>query len=296
MPLPRQGLFCCTVVGPIDQPWRRSIVMAINIRLMTDGAQVPNFGEPAFRGTMARPKSPLLKRSLTLGMACCVSLISAGRSHAQGPGVSSPQQGVICDGAGQVCYDAQGLSLGLTRTYFGAFAEQNAVRNLNGQPVPRQFRLSSGAACDVNQRLCWSDGWAQRQVDRGLSTQLFGSSGGAGGGGGNNANAATGLCRLTQGFRTIYNGQCDLKEVTNNQRKRFVVNLGNGSRYSFDNRGDGYRISDGMGGSWPVSFSDQGRSAVFRWADMNLSVTQNAYQGGSSVGRALGNLLEALFN
>jgi len=25
-------------------------------------------------------------------------------------------------------------------------------------------------------------------------------------------------------------------------------------------------------------------------------VTQNAYQGGSSVGRALGNLLEALFN
>lgn len=242
---------------------------------------------------MARPTHTLLEFGSTVGLACCLGLLSASQADAQGPGVSSPQQGVICDGAGQVCYDAQGLSLGLTRNYFGAFAEQNALRNLNGQPVPRQFRLSNGAACDVNQRLCWSDGWGQRQVDRSLSTQLFGNSAG---GSGSNTNSATGLCRLTQGFRTVFNGQCDLKELTNNQRKRFVVNLGNGSRYSFEDRGNGYRITDGMGGSWPVSFSDQGKSAVFRWADMNLSVTQNAYQGGSSVGRALGNLLEALFN
>lgn len=227
-----------------------------------------------------------------LGMACSMGLAGWQPAQAQGSGVSSPQQGVICDGAGQVCYDSQGLSLGLTRTYFGAFAEQNALRNLNGQPVPRQFRLSNGAACDVNQRLCWSDGWAQRVMDRSLTSQLFGGSGG----GGSNSNTSTGLCRLNQGFRTIYNGQCDLKELSNDQRKRFVVNLGNGSRYSFEDRGNGYRITDGMGGSWPVSFNDQGRSAVFRWADMNLSVTQNAYQGGSSVGRALGNLLEALFN
>ena len=241
---------------------------------------------------MARPSQTLTQLGGALGLACCIGLVGAGRGHAQGAGVSSPQQGVICDGAGQVCYDGQGLSLGFTRTYFGAFAEQNALRNLNGQPVPRQFRLSNGAACDVNQRLCWSDGWAQRVVDRSLTSQLFGGSDG----GGNNSNTSTGLCRLNQGFRTIYNGQCDLKELTNERHKRFVVNLGNGSRYSFEDRGNGFRISDGMGGSWPVSFSDQGRSAVFRWADMNLNVTQNAYQGGSSVGRALGNLLEALFN
>lgn len=206
-----------------------------------------------------------------------------------------PTAGVVCDQTGQTCFDSNGLSLGLTRQYFGAYAEQNVLRNLNGQPAPRQFRLSNGAACDANQRLCWSDGWAQRVVDRNLSSQLFGNNGG-GGGGGSDTNSATGLCRLTQGFRTVYNGQCDLKELTNNQRKRFVVNLSNGSRYSFEDRGNGYRITDGMGGSWPVSFNDQGRSALFRWADMSLSVTQNAYQGGSSVGRALGNLLEALFN
>lgn len=269
-----------------------ALAVAINVRVRTDPSALTTVWTTRFQGTMPRPTYTLLELGSTIGLACCVGLLSTGRADAQGPGVSSPQQGVICDGAGQVCYDAQGLSLGLTRNYFGAFAEQNALRNLNGQPVPRQFRLSNGAACDVNQRLCWSDGWAQRQVDRGLSTQLFGNSAG----GGSNANSSTGLCRLTQGFRTIFNGQCDLKELTNNQRKRFVVNLGNGSRYSFEDRGNGYRITDGMGGNWPVSFSDQGRSAVFRWADMNLSVTQNAYQGGSSMGRALGNLLEALFN
>jgi hypothetical protein len=228
-----------------------------------------------------------------VGLACCLGLLGATAADAQGSGVSSPQQGVICDGAGQVCYDSQGLSLGLTRTYFGAFAEQNAQRNLNGQPLPRQFRLSNGAACDVNQRQCWSDGWAQRVVDRSLTGQLFGNSGG---GSAEKPGTATGLCRLMQGFRTLYNGACDLKEVSNEKRKRFVVNLGNGSRYSFEDRGNGYRISDGMGGSWPVTFQDRGTSAMFRWADMNLSVTQNAYQGGSSMGRALGNLLEALFN
>ncbi|MFM7549746.1 MAG: YcgJ family protein [Cyanobacteriota bacterium] len=237
-------------------------------------------------------RSTLLK--LTIGVALGVGLLGSGLAAvAQGAGISSPQQGVICDGSGQVCYDAQGLSLGLTRTYFGAFAEQNALRNLSGQPAPRQFRLSSGAACDVNQRLCWSDGWSQRVVDRTLSGQLFGN----GGGGPNKpSGTATGLCRLTQGFRTIFNGQCELKEVSNDRRRRFVVNLGNGVRYSFEDRGSGYRISDGMGGSWPVTFNDQGRSAVFRWADRSLSVTQNAYQGGSAVGRALGSLLEALFN
>ena len=242
---------------------------------------------------MVRHSHALTQLGGALGLACCLSLTAPGTAQAQGSGVSSPNRGVICDGAGQVCYDNQGLSLGLTREYFGAFAEQNALRNLNGQPVPRQFRLSNGAACDVNQRVCWSDGWAQRVVDRSLTSQLFG---GTGGGGGNNSNVSTGLCRLNQGFRTIYNGQCDLKEISNERRKRFVVNLGNGSSFSFENRGNGYRITDGMGGNWPVSFSDQGRSAVFRWADMSLNVTQNAYQGGSSVGRALGNLLEALFN
>ena len=234
----------------------------------------------------------VVKLGIAITLAGCISLAATGRSEAQPSSVTSPQQGVICDGAGQICYDAQGLSLGLTRTYYGAFAEQNAQRNLNGQPLPRQFRLSNGAACDVNQRLCWSDGWAQRVVDRSLSSQLFGNSGG----GSSSTSTATGQCRLTRTFFTIFNGPCDLKEVSNEKRKRFVVNLGNGSRYSFEDRGNGYRITDGMGGNWPVTFTDQGRSAVFRWADQSLSVTQNAYSGGNSMGRALGNLLEALFN
>jgi hypothetical protein len=62
----------------------------------------------------------------------------------------------------------------------------------------------------------------------------------------------------------------------------------------------GYQISDGTGGSWPVQFSDNGRSGTFRWADMSLSATQNNYRPQSNpnaqFGRALGNFLVDLFN
>lgn len=235
----------------------------------------------------------LIATCAVLGAASASAMPNPNALPAPMPGQSLlfPAAGVVCDRSAQSCYDSSGLSLGLTRQYFGAYAEQNVLRNLNGQAPPRQFRLSNGEACDVNQRLCWSDGWAQRSVDRQLSQQLFGNSGG-----GSNATTSTGLCRLNQGFRTLYSGACDLRELSNDNRRRFVVKLGNGARYTFEDRGNGYRISDGMGGNWPVSFNDQGRSAVFRWADMNLSVTQNAYQGSGAAGRALGNLLEALFN
>lgn len=271
--------------------------------MLTGGIRNQNSGTDTTTGGMAdkqstsNPRRPgifhaVIATCATLGATSASAMPNPFPQPMPGQTLLFPSAGVVCDQTAQSCYDSTGLSLGLTRQYFGAYAEQNVLRNLNGQAPPRQFRLSNGAACDVNQRVCWSDGWAQRTVDRQLSSQLFGNSGG----GGSNNQTATGLCRLNQGFRTIYNGQCDLKEISNERRKRFVVNLGNGSRYTFEDRGNGYRISDGMGGNWPVSFNDQGRSAVFRWADMNLSVTQNAYQGGSSVGRALGNLLEALFN
>jgi hypothetical protein len=99
-------------------------------------------------------------------------------------------------------------------------------------------------------------------------------------------------------LQLVYNGNCELREEQDGNRKRFVVTLGNGSRYSFDNRRGEFRISDANGGSWPVQFIDRGSSAEFRWANMTLQTTQNAYNGSSkpNLGRSLGQLLEALFN
>jgi len=212
--------------------------------------------------------------------------------------VFAPNPGSLCDRANQLCFDGQGLSLGITRDVFGRYAEKNALRNLNGQAPPRQFLLSNGVACDVNVRLCWEDGWRRRVVSQRASQQLFGS--GAFNGGGNQPSVSqnTGLCRLSRQLQVVYNGNCELREVQDGNRKRFVVTLGNGSRYSFDNRRGEFRISDASGGSWPVQFNDRGRSAEFRWADMSLQTTQNNYNGSTkpNLGRTLGQLLEALFN
>lgn len=39
-----------------------------------------------------------------------------------------PAAGVVCDGTNQLCYDRNGLSLALTRTYFGQYAERIACK------------------------------------------------------------------------------------------------------------------------------------------------------------------------
>jgi len=96
-------------------------------------------------------------------------------------GLQTPQAGVVCDSGSQSCYDQAGLSLGLTRDYFGAYAEHTALRNQAGQATARQFRLSNGSACDVVTRTCWSDSWSRQQVNNvALANQLFGSAEGGG--------------------------------------------------------------------------------------------------------------------
>ena len=211
-----------------------------------------------------------------------------------------PAAGVVCDQSTQRCYDSSGLSLGLTRQYFGAFAEQNAVNSLGGRRPGPVFQLSDGSRCNVRQFSCWSGagGYGQPVVNQQLTNQLFGGmprpnpQPGPGG--------YTGQCRLVRGASTAFNGPCALNEVRQGYQPRFEVMLQNGPRYVFEQSGSGYQIADGTGGRWPVQFSDNGRSGLFRWADMSLSVTQNNYRPegdpNQRFGRALGNVLVDLFN
>ena len=264
----------------------------------------PASSEQQAKGRCLQPRRrpPLLLAGLITAVAStgASGLPAASQSFVSGGSgaVFAPNPGSLCDRANQLCFDQQGLSLGITRDVFGRYAEKNALRNLNGQAPPRQFLLSNGVACDVNVRLCWEDGWRRRLVSQRASQQLFGSGGFNGGGNQPSVNQNTGLCRLSRQLQVVYNGNCELREVQDGNRKRFVVTLGNGNRFSFDNRRGDFRISDASGGSWPVQFSDRGRSAEFRWADMSLQTTQNAYNGSTkpNLGRTLGQLLEALFN
>jgi hypothetical protein len=197
-----------------------------------------------------------------------------------------PVAGVLCDRREKRCYDRQGLSIALTREYFGIYAEQSALRQLGGQQPPKVFRLSNGAVCDVAAQRCWSDGWDRRTVDTTLSRQLFGQ--GQGGG----AVTRQAQCRLTRWFKTLSSGSCEIRERTGARGRKVDVALNDGSIYSFTNlRGEGYRITDGQGGSWPVRVSEQGNNLSFSWSDRVLQVTLQRTNSNESLIQLLNTLL-----
>lgn len=187
-----------------------------------------------------------------------------------------PVAGVLCDRREKRCYDRQGLSLALTREYYGVYAEQAALRQLGGQQPPRVFRLSNGAVCDVAAQRCWSDGWDRRTVDTTLSRQLFGQGGGG-------ALARQAQCRLTRWFKTLSSGNCEIRERSGTRGRKVDVALADGTVYTFSNlRGEGYRLTDGQGNTWPVRVSEQGNNLSFSWSDRVLQVTPQRTSGGSS--------------
>lgn len=254
--------------------------------------------------------------SVTLRMGVSLSLPLLSSSVALAQPASSPQliaqqnflfpsAGVVCDQRTQRCYDARGLSSNLTGQYFGAAARQNAIVNLRGKRPSQLFTLSDGSRCDLRQRLCYGQPLINRQV----TNQLFGVVTAPY----NNPNPIpyqdstpsqtdyTGDCAITRSGDLVYQGACALKEVRQGLQPRFEVQLQNGARYVFEQSQGGYQISDGVGGRWPVQFSDYGKSGLFRWSDMTLTVTQTNYRPetsspSGSFGRALGNFLIDLFN
>lgn len=209
----------------------------------------------------------------------------AGGGGAGGSAPYLPQAGVVCDPLSRVCYDRQGLSLGLTREYYGSYAEQQALRQLAGQAAPKVFRLSSGAVCDVDARRCWSDGWDRRRVDASLSRQLFGQEAGG--------VARQAQCRVSRWFKVLSSGSCQISDRSSEGVRQLDVTLSNGTVYSFSRpAGAGYRLTDGKGRTWPVAVSDQGSSLSFSWSDRMLQVTPQRQPGAADP--SLGQLIDAL--
>lgn len=217
-----------------------------------------------------------------------------------------PRPGVICDAPAQRCYDSQGLSLQQTGMVFGNGAQQQAWRELGGRPPSPIFSFSNGSSCDGRRAICWDSFGGQRRRNQQLTSQLFGSlpppSPGPSPQPGPSPNPAgySGQCRLSRYGQPLYQGLCALNETRQGFQSRFDVLLQNGASYRVQPFGQGYLISDGQGGTWPVQVSGYGNTALLNWADMSLAVTQNAYRPeltpNQRWGRAIGNLLINLFN
>ncbi len=253
---------------------------------------------PVVSGPAARFPAALTAAA-ALSLATASLLPSPARAQ-----ISYPRDGIICDRQRSICYDENGASISLTERYLGNRAARDLRRRLREGASATRFLLANGTACDVAERTCWNDGWRRRNVDYTMGRKLWGGSAGQG-----SPTISTGgarvqaRCSFTPVGGRPYYGPCSLRTDTNDNRTRFVVEMDNGVRYRFVDRGGGFRITDDRGGSWPVAYDDHGSTGVFRWSGAKLVVTRfddgstrNQPQPGSDdAGRALGELLNTLF-
>ena len=207
---------------------------------------------------------------LGLGLGVLAGFTTAGPARA----VDFPRPGVVCDAPRQVCFDSQGPSVALTRQFYGYGASNRLLANLSGRPAEREFLLSGGQLCDVNQRICWEDGWRRRQVNPRLSRQLFGTTPSAGAlPAPQPPPAGDRSCQLSQRGMPVVNGTCRLYRQNEGYWRYYVVKMGSGQLYRFQRRGNLLVLSDATG-SWPVLLNDRSNSVQFRWANLLLEVSR----------------------
>jgi hypothetical protein len=157
---------------------------------------------------------------------------------------------------------------------------------LSGSPPQREFQLSSGQLCNLNQQLCWDGGWRRRNVNTQLSRQLFGLSPTTGPAMGTAPApqphpAGERQCQLVQRGLTVFSGPCRLYRQNETVWKYYVVQMDNGKLYRFQRRASQLVLSDATG-TWPVFIADRGSAVQFRWSNLLLDVSrsQQARGGG----------------
>ncbi|MFM7314423.1 MAG: YcgJ family protein [Cyanobium sp.] len=228
-----------------------------------------------------QPQARVFVRGLTTAvLPLCLGMGAVAPARAQYGTLAFPQSGVVCDPAGQICYDQQGISLGLTRTYYGQRAEKDLLMQFSNQPMPREFRLSEGSVCSVPARSCWSDGWNRRFINQPLTKQLFGSSNQV-------ISKENGYCRLDNWGLRIYNGRCRLIRAIGNPEfmgATYTVRLPNNNELVFGNR-RGYLVVRSGGRNYPAQFQNlSNNTALFRWGTQQLLVNTLSYGPSGAYG------------
>lgn len=102
------------------------------------------------------------------------AIIAASFAHAGG---LDYREGAICDPQAGFCADHMGVSVGLTKEYLGASAEQKLmerIKNLGeGNFDPTWFTMSGGLTCKTQEKTCWTSRYGSK-VDKKATATLFG--------------------------------------------------------------------------------------------------------------------------
>jgi hypothetical protein len=103
------------------------------------------------------------------------AIVAASFAHAGG---LDYREGAICDRQAGFCADQMGVSVGLTKEYLGASAEQKLmerIKNLGeGNFDPTWFTMSGGLTCKTQEKTCWTSRYGSK-VDKKATATLFGS-------------------------------------------------------------------------------------------------------------------------
>ena len=118
-----------------------------------------------------------MQRLPLIALFCCIMAPATMATQLRGD-VYSPKPGVVCDKKAQLCADANGISLALTKEHLGAKAEavmQNRIKEAGG-PANYDltwFAFSNGVDCKTTQKVCHVSKHSD-EVDAAHTKALFG--------------------------------------------------------------------------------------------------------------------------
>jgi hypothetical protein len=111
---------------------------------------------------------------------------------------------------------------------------------------------------------------------------------------------SAGLCSLSSGAARVFDGPCDLRQVTGGGNDRLRIQMANGAVLRFINQGGRHSIAD-QTGIWPVTYVDHGPTAIFRWSSNVLVATQRRWGDARQAepinpsNQSLGQFIDGLF-
>ena len=119
----------------------------------------------------------------TVMMAALVALSGAAYAGS----VYSPSKGVICDKKAKFCTDSYGISIGLTKEYFGNKAANKFERLVEKDHMDMtEWTFSNGVNCNTHKKICKKSKWDDN-ADAHWTKMLFGTVPHASHGGGKKA-------------------------------------------------------------------------------------------------------------
>jgi hypothetical protein len=111
--------------------------------------------------------------SLMLGVGLLTQQVQAADQKLGGQ-IYSPKLNVICDKKTKICVDDMGVSVAITKLYFGDKAEAQLMKNIGDIQTfdASTITMSNGLTCKAKEKKCFTGKWSDK-VDQKATKILY---------------------------------------------------------------------------------------------------------------------------